>query len=145
MGLRWPFASVLILLQSKTTMGTLVQKEREPRLHLAWTHRKHPSYATLSCISQLPLWLALDLCHMWIYIPPLTARGQCHPFQFLLVHAPAVEFCRDSMSGEAAAGFRVISVKMFESKKKKKKRKCPPTLQTKGLRRRLTDIPVGKK
>lgn len=32
------------------------------------------------------LWLALDLCHMWRYY--ISAPGQCHPFQFLLVHAP---------------------------------------------------------
>lgn len=84
------FTSALILLQGKTTMETLVKKERERWLHLSWTHRKHPSYATASCISQTAQWLVLDLCHMWICISPLTAGGQCHPFQFFIGSCPVV-------------------------------------------------------
>lgn len=98
-----------------------MKKEREPRLHLSWTHSKHPSYATAGHISQPAWWLALDRCHMWIYISPLTAPGQCHPFQLLLVHARSYNSAEASMSGQAAAGFRLISVKMCYSTKKKKK------------------------
>lgn len=116
------YASASVLLQGKTTVETLVKKEREPRLHLSWTHSKHPSYATAGHISQPAWWLALDRCHMWIYISPLTAPGQCHPFQLLLVHARLYNSAEASMSGQAAAGFRLISVKMCCSIRKKKKK-----------------------
>lgn len=127
-----------------------MKKEREPRLHLSWTHSKHPSYATAGHISQPAWWLALDRCHMWIYISPLTAPGQCHPFQLLLVHARSYNSAEASMSGQAAAGFRLISVKMCCSTKKKKKTLhsstlCPPTLSDGWLRSQPAGVPVREK
>lgn len=59
-----------------------------------------------------PHWgLLLDLCHTRIYISPLTARGQLSPISAFIGSCPVVKFCRDSMSGQAAAGFHLISVK----------------------------------
>lgn len=64
---------------AKTTMGTLVKKEREPQLHLS-TRRKHPSDASTIHISQL----AGQLTTHRYDIAPLTAWGPLHLSQFLL-------------------------------------------------------------
>lgn len=87
----WRRFCVLILLQGKTTVETLVKKEREPRLHLSWTHIENtlPMQQQAAFLNR-PSGFALDLCHMRIYISPLIAPGQCHPFQFFIGSCPVV-------------------------------------------------------
>lgn len=146
---RWFSASLFLLLQVITTMKTLVKKGREPQLHLSCTHRKHPSYATTSRVSQPARCLALDPCHMDDPFPSESSRAVSYIsgcFVFL-VHPHSI-ILQGLHVGTGSS--RILSANQGKNVQEFKKNLVLPVVahrrcRIQGLRIGLTGIPVTKK